>query len=224
MKRCQGARGGGDVGSGTGSLSRAESGPGSSGACTSAITGSTGFGLAADFADLRGAGSGLACGTGGATAIGAAAGRSGGGATSITGRVTPISASGSFHAKPSSRPFGDTGSQRSDTTPSAVHTGSPAARMARPIHSRTRPSSPCSLSSISAIRVATRRVGAERYGASGARDGQRAFELARHLGGQLLHAGEAVARAVAEPQVGIGFGNVGMRIDRPRLLQDLTRL
>src|SRR5664279_548202 len=74
MKRCQGARGGGDVGSGTGSLSRAESGPGSSGACTSAITGSTGFGLAADFADLRGGGSGLACGTGDATTIGAAAG------------------------------------------------------------------------------------------------------------------------------------------------------
>ena len=59
MKRCQGSRGGGDVGSGTGSLSRPESGPGSSGACTSGITGSTGFALAADFADLRGGGSGL---------------------------------------------------------------------------------------------------------------------------------------------------------------------
>ena len=61
MKRCQGPRAGGVEVSGTGSLSSPESGPGSSGACTSGITGSTGFGFAADFAALRtGGGSGLA--------------------------------------------------------------------------------------------------------------------------------------------------------------------
>ena len=147
----------------------AESGPGSSGACTSGITGSTGFGLAVAFACERTAGdagsaSGAGCsfGAGGASSIASTGGFGGGGATSITGRLTPISASGTFHSNPSSRPLGVTGNQRSETTPSAVHTGSPDARMARPIHSRTRPSSPCSLSSISAIRVATRRVGADR--------------------------------------------------------------
>src|ERR1700690_1109902 len=105
MKRCQGARGGGDVGSGTGSLSRAESGPGSSGACTSGITGSTGFALAVDFTDLR-TGSGLVSGsgTGGMTAIGAAVGRCGGGATSITRRGEPNSAHGTFHSQPAVRP------------------------------------------------------------------------------------------------------------------------
>ena len=35
---------------------------------------------------------------------------------------------------------------------------------------------------------------------------------------------EAFARAVAEPQIGIGLGDVGMRIERPRLLQNLARL
>src|ERR1700690_4663864 len=86
IKRCQASRGGGEVGSGTGSLSKAQSGPGSAGACTSGITGSTGFGLAADFADLRGGGSGLACGTGGATAIGSAARPTEGGGAPMTGR------------------------------------------------------------------------------------------------------------------------------------------
>src|SRR6185437_2276355 len=109
MKRCQGT-GGGVVGSGTGSLSNAESGPGSSGACTSGITGSVGFAWTAGFADLRGgrAEDGLASISGAACAFGI------GGAASITGRVTPISASGTLQAKPSSRPFGDTGIQRSD--------------------------------------------------------------------------------------------------------------
>src|SRR5665213_290786 len=133
MKRCQGASGGGVVGSGTGSLSKAESGPGSSGACTRGITGSTGLVLAAGFAVLRGRTDGGLASTpsfGVVTSPGF-----GGGAISITGRVTPISASGTFQAKPSSRPLGDTGIQRSDTVPSAVHTGSPDARMARAIHS-----------------------------------------------------------------------------------------
>src|SRR6185437_9106810 len=100
----------------------AESGPGSSGAWTSGITGSAGSafvaGLTAALADLRGAGT---------AASTAGAGCACGGVISITGRVTPISASGTFQAKPSSRPPGDTGIQRSDTVPSAVHSGSPEA-------------------------------------------------------------------------------------------------
>ena len=109
--------------------------------------------------------------------------------------------------------------------------------MARPIHSRTRPSSPCSVSSISAISVATRRVGAERYGASAARatPNSRASSAARAtasapsswpgtLSASFCMRVEPLARAVAEPQIGIGLGDIGMRIDRPRRLQDLARL
>src|SRR5665213_3784510 len=131
IKRCQGARGGCVVGSGMGSASRFKSGPGSSGACTSGITGSTGFvlgiffgaGLTALFADLRATGLTSGSGAGGANAMdstGASAG-----VNSITGRVTPISANGTFQTKQSSRPLGDTGLQCSDTEPSAVHAGSP---------------------------------------------------------------------------------------------------
>src|SRR5665213_297380 len=81
IKRCQGARGGCVVGSGMGSASRFKSGPGSSGACTSGITGSTGFvlgvvlgvflgaGLAALFSDLRATGLTSGSGAGGANAI-----------------------------------------------------------------------------------------------------------------------------------------------------------
>src|SRR6516225_687845 len=118
-KRCQAERGGGG-GSGADSLSTTGSGPGSSGACTSGITGSTGFALAAfaGFADFPGSlvsGGGVdACGNNGVGVL------AGGDVTSITGRVTLISASGTFQAKPSSRPSGDTGIQRSETTPSAV--------------------------------------------------------------------------------------------------------
>src|SRR6478752_3399097 len=125
------------------------------------MTGSTGLDLAGilDFAVLRGFSAvGSRFVSGGAIGIDSVTG----GTDSMTGRLTPTSANGTFHSKPSSRPFGDTGNQRSDTTPSAVQTGSPEARIARVIHSRTRPSSPCSVSSSSAINVATRRVGADK--------------------------------------------------------------
>src|SRR3974390_2913438 len=122
-KRCQGERGGG--GSDAGSLSTTGSGPGSSGACTSGITGSTGFALAAcaGFADfpassVSGAGSDACVNNG----VGVLAG---GDVTSITGRVTLISASGTFQAKPRGCPSGATGFHVSETTPSAVHARSP---------------------------------------------------------------------------------------------------
>jgi hypothetical protein len=74
------------------------------------MTGSTvlaglagGRGLAALRCGFSAIGSETGFGTGAATT---------GGATSITGRLTPISANGTFHSNPSSRPFGDTGSQR----------------------------------------------------------------------------------------------------------------
>ena len=125
--------------SGTGSPSAPGSGPGSSGACTSGITDSTGFRLsgAFDLAALRegGIGAVLSFVPGTWSAIASTAGS----VASITGLASPISASGTFHSNPSSRPFGDTGSQCSATAPSAVHAGSPEARMARAIHSRTRP-------------------------------------------------------------------------------------
>ena len=160
-----------------------------------------------------------------------------GSAASITGRLTPISASGSRHWKPSSRPFGVTGSQRSDTTPSAVHAGSPEARMARAIHSRTRPSSPCSaLLDLRHQRGdAPRRrrdVGRQRRARGGkfariergARHRERAFELARQHAGELLHARQPSRARVAEPQIGIGLGDVGMRIGGPGRFQNLARL
>src|ERR1019366_6708321 len=101
MMRCQVSPAGGVDGSGTGSPSRPESGPGSSGACTSGITASTGFAFAADlapdFTDLRAdLSGGLVSNSGAKTLIGAAAG---GGTISITGRLTPISASGTLHSK-----------------------------------------------------------------------------------------------------------------------------
>src|SRR5471032_560633 len=98
MKRCQVSLGGGDDGSGTGLPSRPKSVPGSSGACTSGITASTGFDvattLAVDFTDLRTgrSGIGLLSGPGAATTA------AGDEEDSITGRLTPISASGSFHS------------------------------------------------------------------------------------------------------------------------------
>ena len=125
--------------SGTGSTSAPGSGPGSSGACTSGITGSTSFRLAGvfDLAALREGISDAVLGfvSGAWRVIASTAG----GVASITGLASPISASGTFHSNPSRRPFGDTGSQCSETAPSAVHAGSPDARMARAIHSRTRP-------------------------------------------------------------------------------------
>src|SRR5207342_2608162 len=92
-----------------------------------------GFDRAALRGGLSDAMSGLASGAGSviASAMGSA--------VSITGFGSPIAARGTFHSNPSSFPLGATGSQCSDTTPSAVHAGSPDARIARDIHSRTRP-------------------------------------------------------------------------------------
>ena len=94
----------------------------------------------------------------GAIAIGVTAGGSG----SMTGAGPAIPVTGTRHSKASRRPLGDTGSQRSETWPSAVHAGSGAALSARAIHSRARPSSLCSARSSSAINSAMRLVGAAR--------------------------------------------------------------
>ena len=55
--------------------------------------------------------------------------------------------------------MGDTGSQRVETNPSAVHAGSRGARTARASHSLTRPWSPLSPPSIRAMSVHTRACG-----------------------------------------------------------------
>src|SRR4029450_12486500 len=53
---------------------------------------------------------------------------------------------------------------------------------------------------------------------------QRAFEWARTLAGELLHAGKTVPRAVAQSKVGVAFRDIWVRIDRPRSFQDFSCL
>ena len=109
--------------------------------------------------------------------------------------------------------------------------------MARVIHSRTRPSSPCSVSSMFRHQCRDapgrrRQIGRKRCARCCkfariercARDRQSAFKLAGDLGGELLHPCEPLARAVAEPQIGITLRDIGMRIDRPGRFQDFSCL
>src|SRR6266536_1880573 len=182
-------------GSVSASTSASPSGPGSSGAWTSGTIGSAAGDLANGGAGaaLRGRAAGLRTSaapafrspSGRARAAGAADGaaaRAGtwapagaaGTASIVDSRAVSMTApgpgsaaTGTFHSNASMRPLtGDTGSQCSETTPSAVQAGSRAARIARAIHWRARPTSPCSSSSSSAISIATRWVGSATSGAS----------------------------------------------------------
>jgi hypothetical protein len=82
----------------------------------------------------------------------------------------------------SSRPVtGESGSHWSDTNPSAIQAASRGARSARAIHSRARPTSPCWISSSSAIIMAARWVGAAASGTSAAR-GRKLLRIERGLG------------------------------------------
>ena len=206
---------------------------GTGSACAAGGGQSTTVGAGAGFTGslgLIGPGCFAASGAGGGGASGAASSR---GRGSITGPGS--SAIGTFHSKASSRPDGDTGIQRSDTKPSAVQAGSRAAVSARAIyHSRARPMSACSCSSSSAMRVATRWVGAASNGArlERARAKSCAAIAARAeanapsglLPGvalrQFAHAIEFLARRLALPQIEVDVGEIGVRMCAPRRLDD----
>ena len=145
-------------------------------------------------------------------------------------RAPPCSSTGTRQRKASSAPVtGDTGAQRSDTTPSAVQAGSRGALTARASHSRTRPAWPCCSPSMRAMRVAmrcVRRSSQQRFQSFAClvpfarldrRDRQRNRPLAvvRGEAGQMAHAVEPIPRAVAGAGVGIGRGEVGMRREPP---------
>ena len=155
-------------------------------------------------------------------------------AASSARRRSLASSTGTRQRKASSAPVtGETGAQRSETTPSAVQAGSRGALTARASHSRTRPAWPCCSPSMRAISVATRCVrrpsssgssalrASSHSRASMARDGERDRPLAivRREAREVAHAVETVARAVAGPGVGIGGGEIGMRRKPPGLEQ-----